>query len=89
MATVITGKLRDVWMNGKEPVLVIGHPKVNGKVIREHLNVRQRDILKDASVGELKINDFVSIKCDLSQYAHNGEHKACAINITSIKRSAM
>ena len=83
---IITGKLRDVWMNAGEPVLVIERPRVGSTVLREHLNVRQRDLAKSASVGSLRIGDMVAIKGNQSLYVHNGAQKVCMTEITSIKK---
>jgi hypothetical protein len=86
MTTIVIGKLRDVWMNKNEPVLVIDHPRVGAKIIREHLNVRQRDLVSAASLGSIRIGDMVAIKGIPSSYFDNGKEKACLKEITSIKR---
>jgi len=81
---IITGKLRDVWMNVDEPVLVIGHPKAEGKIIREHINIRQRDML-DAYVSDLKIGYEVRVSGELGKYLHGGKEKTCITNVKSIR----
>jgi hypothetical protein len=81
---IITGKLRDVWMNVDGPVLVIDHPRTEGKIIREHINIRQRD-MRDAFVTGLKIGIDVRVSGELSKYIHNGAEKTCIKNVKSIR----
>jgi hypothetical protein len=84
--TIITGSIRDVYMTSKqELVMVLDHPKQNGKIIREHLNVRQRDLANAKIDGTLKIGSVVSMDCEVSEYNHNGAWKKCAINIKKVK----
>jgi hypothetical protein len=84
--TIIIGKLRDIWMNGNEPVIVIESPKISCNIIREHLNVRQRDILNNAHIDQLHLGMTIQINGELGTYMHNGKEKKCVRKIQSIKK---
>jgi hypothetical protein len=84
----VTGTLRDVYKNltTDEVMLVIAHPRVNGKVAREHINIRQRDLV-NAHIGDLKIGSDVVITGEVSEYFNNGAWKFCVDNIKSIRKN--
>lgn len=83
---IIIGSIRDVYMTAKgEAVMVLDHPRVDGKIIREHMNVRQRDFTNAVIQGSLKIGSQVSLNCDVNEYFNNGAWKLCATNISKVK----
>lgn len=83
---IIIGTIRDVYMTAKgEAVMVLDHPRVEGKVIREHMNVRQRDLTNAVMENGLKIGAQIALHGDLTEYHNNGAWKVCATNITKVK----
>ena len=84
----VVGRVRAIRNKNGESVIILAGPHFMGKpVIREHINVRERDLKKDCRyIGKLGIGSEVVITGVIGKYVHDNQVKDCIMSVTKIER---
>ena len=83
----IRAKIRDITSINGEPTIVLAAPRNGKEMLREHMNLRERDFANEfRTIGKISIGDEVFVTGELSNYNHNDSSKSCLRNVIKIER---
>lgn len=85
MITTIKARLADITqLRSGEISLVAEAPKIGDKIIRSHINLRERDLKNARISGDIKKGGFIKITGEISEYFNNNQWKISINDIQSI-----